>query len=166
MIKSALPLAVGLTLGAGASQFPEYAQQYAQRVGGAAEEIQVIADDFRKDAQKNNLSIEQAIAEYAIADSAFLNDRGRSMQMALNRAEFLKKHHVALQTDAPFGQLWIFAQSRDPKIMQGTWRDFKPALPFTFEGLIHAALGLLAGFGLISLVSNAMRRSWRWIKAT
>lgn len=165
MFKRALPWAVGLTLGAGASQFPEYAQQYAQRVGGAAEEMSVIAADFERDAMNNNLTLDQAIAEYTMSDSSFLNDRGRSMQMALNRAEFLEKHYDALQTDAPFGQLWVFAQTRDPKIADGTWRDFKPAIPLTFGGLIHAALGLFAGFGLVALLGSMMRRSWRWMRA-
>jgi len=35
-------LALGLTL----SQFPEYAQQYVQRLGGAVDELRIIVEDF------------------------------------------------------------------------------------------------------------------------
>ena len=36
----------GLALGVVLSQFPEYAQQYTQRLGGAVDELRIITEDF------------------------------------------------------------------------------------------------------------------------
>ena len=36
----------GLALAIVLSQFPEYAQQYTQRLGGAVDELRVITEDF------------------------------------------------------------------------------------------------------------------------
>ena len=36
----------GLGLAVTMSQFPEYAQQYTQRLGGAVDELRVVTEDF------------------------------------------------------------------------------------------------------------------------
>ena len=40
----------GLGLALVLSQFPEYAQQYTQRLGGAVDELRVITEDFGRGA--------------------------------------------------------------------------------------------------------------------
>ena len=47
MIIRAITLAGGLAVGAGASQFPEFSQQYAQRLGGAVDALGEVVRGFR-----------------------------------------------------------------------------------------------------------------------
>ena len=46
MILRALTLAGGLTGAAVSSQFPEFSQQYTQRLGGAVDALAVVVADF------------------------------------------------------------------------------------------------------------------------
>ena len=74
----------GLVAAAGlasASQMPEFAQQYRQRLGGAVEELRVVVEDFDRDAQNSQMTRRQAI------DS--LNDTGddKLFKFALNLSD-------------------------------------------------------------------------------
>jgi hypothetical protein len=50
MLVGRLALFFGLLLAVAASQIPEYAQQYRQRLGGAIDELQTISPDSIKTA--------------------------------------------------------------------------------------------------------------------
>src|ERR1700760_4953272 len=80
----------GLGLAALFSQFPEYAQQYEQRLGGAVNELKTIVADFDRDAQKFGLTREEALQHYAVSPDQFLVARGQSMQRTLARYDYLQ----------------------------------------------------------------------------
>ena len=149
MFKNLMPLFAGLMLASGLSQFPEFAQQYTQRVGGAYVELRDIADGFRSDAAANDKTVEQAIAEYYAADSEFFQDRGKSIETILLRETYLAQHYSALTNGDSFSQLIEFTRARDVAIARDTFGIYKPALPLTLVGGAHAGLGFLAGFLLL-----------------
>lgn len=151
MLKGFIPVVAGLVVGGGLSQFPEYSQQYAQRVGGAYSELKIVADGFRMDAANNGKTVAQAIAEYAAADSNFFNDRGVRIAGVMEREAFLKQHVEALKNPSGLATLWTFAQARDAKVAREALSDYKPAVPLTMEGVWHAALGFFLGFGLLRI---------------
>lgn len=66
----------GLGLAVTLSQFPEYAQQYTQRLGGAVDELRVITEDFDRAADASGLDRQTALARYNGSADAFLADRG------------------------------------------------------------------------------------------
>jgi len=149
MIKGTIPLIFGLILAGGLSQFPEFSQQYTQRVGGAYFELRDVADRFRADAASNNKTVEQAVKEYSRADTTFLRDRGESMQTVLAREEYLRRHYEALTGGDGFEQLVVFVRARDLDIAADAFGIYKPAMPLTFTGAAHAALGFLFGYILL-----------------
>ena len=53
--RAIMALLVSLTGGLAASQAPELAQQYRQRLGGALDEITQVVADFDADAAQNGL---------------------------------------------------------------------------------------------------------------
>src|SRR5688572_1167100 len=59
-----------------ASQFPEFAQQYRQRLGGAVDELLRVVADFDADASRNQLTREAALQTYGRSGEPFLQDRG------------------------------------------------------------------------------------------
>lgn len=65
MLSRALALVAGLGGAAGVSQFPEYSQQYMQRLGGAVDEFLRFMDDFDKDAASLDLSRDAALVDLA-----------------------------------------------------------------------------------------------------
>ena len=95
----------GLGLAVGFSQFPEYAQQYEQRLGGAVNELRIIVADFDNDAQKFGLSREQALQHYAVSADNFLVARGVSMSRTLARYNELNADLSDLQNAGPLQRL-------------------------------------------------------------
>ena len=60
-MRRTLGIVGGLALGLCLSQFPEYAQQYTQRLGGAVDELRIITSEFEVAAREAGLTLEQAI---------------------------------------------------------------------------------------------------------
>jgi hypothetical protein len=158
MIRSVVPLAAGLVLAGGLSQFPEFAQQYTQRVGGAYVEVRAVADGFRSDAAASGKSVDEALAAYRSAGSQLFSDRANSMDGVFQREEFLRRHYAALTRGNGFDQLAVFLRERDAEIAKDAAAIYRPALPVTFSGIAHAALGFLAGFLVLGLPLSIRRR--------
>ncbi|MEC7965452.1 MAG: DUF2937 family protein, partial [Pseudomonadota bacterium] len=55
MIVRTLTLIAGLSGAAVTAQFPEFSQQYAQRLGGAVDELTAVVADFDASAQASGL---------------------------------------------------------------------------------------------------------------
>ena len=136
--------------GLGASQFPEYTQQYTQRLGGAVSELSNVVSQFDTDAARNGLSRDAALEQYARSGEAFLVQRGESIKDIIKRHDRLSAHMTELQTAAPFQRLWVFAKSRDNNLAEDTLAAYKPAVPVTLEGAAHAGGGALGGWALSS----------------
>ena len=66
-MRRTLSLFGGLALGLALSQFPEYAQQYTQRLGGAVDELRAVTRQFDAAATAAGLSREQALARYGLS---------------------------------------------------------------------------------------------------
>lgn len=141
-------LAGGIT----ASQYPEYAQQYHQRLGGAVAELGVVIENFDIDAANQGLSREQALARYSASNDQFLVERGTSIGQSIARFENLKAHQQALINAGPVQELTAFTSHLDPKLLSDTLSAYKPAVPVTASGLTFAGIGLLIGLGLFRLV--------------
>ncbi len=85
-MRRTLGLAGGLVLGIILSQFPEYAQQYTQRLGGAVDELRVITEDFDRDAAEWRAQPRGgARAAIPRPRTASSRDRGASMQSVFAR---------------------------------------------------------------------------------
>ncbi len=151
MLRNLFPFLTGLLLAAGLSQFPEFTQQYTQRLAGAYFEIRDVADRFRADAAANGQTVATALDIYQASDDAFLRDRGASMDVVLSREAFLARHYQRLTDSRGFGALYEFLRERDNDIARAALGLYQPAVPLTFTGLAHAALGFLLGFALVRL---------------
>jgi len=140
-------LAGGLT----ASQYPEYAQQYNQRLGGAVAELSVVIENFDTDAANQGLSRDQALIRYSASSDQFLLERGNSMAQSISRFENLKAHQQALIDAGPVEQFTAFTSHLDPKLLSDTLESYKPAVPVTATGLTFAGVGLLIGWAFFRL---------------
>jgi len=144
-MRSPFILVGALVGGLTTSQFPEYAQQYHQRLGGAVEELHAIVLQFDQDAANQGLKRDEALLTYQRSTEEFLNERGKSMQAILDRFANLTAHQEALQSAGPVEELMAFSQHLDPNLLNDTLEIYKPAVPITAKGFAYAGVGLLAG---------------------
>ncbi len=146
----ALTVAGGLAGAVGLSQFPEFSQQYLQRLSGARAELMVIAKGFDFTAQAAGYSRDEALGK--MGGSEFQNDLRDQMAGNLARFDRLDAAYSSLKQTEPLmrlTQLWHF---RDTDLVQDTWEEFRPAVPVTADGLICAGIGFVGGWLMLSLV--------------
>jgi hypothetical protein len=161
-MRRTLAMLGGLALGFAFSQFPEYAQQYEQRLGGAVDELRIIVDDFDTDARKFGLSRQEALQHYAVSPDAFLVGRGVSMGQTLARYEKLSGELVDLQGASPFQRLQHLNDYFDSEISARALAAYKPAVPVTAEGLMWAIGGFLVGYLALSALLGFLTLPFRW----
>jgi len=103
-MRRSLSLVGGLMLAVVLSQFPEYAQQYTQRLAGAVDELKTITGEFDRAAAAAGLSREAALARYRQSPDQFLAGRGVGMAATFQRYGEL---HSALP-EIPLGPACLY----------------------------------------------------------
>ncbi|MDB5623892.1 MAG: hypothetical protein JWR39_2455 [Devosia sp.] len=151
----------GLALAAMLSQFPEYAQQYTQRLGGAVDELRVITQDFDRAAAAGGLDRQAALARYSASSDAFLAGRGTSMAQTFTRYDQLSAALSRIEDVGPFERLRSLPAFVDTDIGRRTLQNFKPAMPLTPEGLLYAGAGFLFGYVLFSAIYRLLALPFR-----
>lgn len=156
MFRRTTVLAGALAGGLSASQVPEFAQQYEQRLSGAVNELQLIVDDFDKDAAELGLSREDALARYVASGDEFLEERGISMRQIVARFERLSQQLSQFQNANAFEQVLSISSQPDQELVGDTLEIYEPAVPVTPQGFVFAGLGLLAGGSLLYLIASIL----------
>lgn len=151
-------LAVSLFLGALASQLPEFAQQYRQRLGGAIDELQRIVAQFDRDAQSENLEREAALKRLQANADPLASKRATDLRETIARENRLTRQQQAMREAGSFGRLAVFARDFDAGIARRAWGEFEPALPATIEGFVTAVAAFLFGGGLLRLLAAPFGR--------
>jgi hypothetical protein len=140
----------GLGLALTMSQFPEYAQQYTQRLGGAVDELRVITDDFDRSAAANGLDRIAALGRYQASSDGFIAERGTSMATVFERHAQLSATLERIQGADPLQRLQALPDYLDTDIGRRTLENYKPAVPVTMEGVLYAGGGFILGFMVLS----------------
>lgn len=151
----------GLALGLMLSQFPEYAQQYAQRLGGAVDELGIIAEDFDRAAATAGLTRVEALGRYAGSADTFLVDRGLSMAATIARYDHLSAMLRRIQGAGAVERFTLLPDFLDTEIGRRALENFQPAVPVTAEGLAYGAGGFLIGYVMVSAVTRLLMLPFR-----
>lgn len=149
----------GLAGAAGMSQFPEYSQQYTQRLAGAVDELRVVVEDFDASAQASGLTREEALAE--LSGSEFLDRRQADMTRVINRYTRLQSNLITFENAGPFARLRLTPRVADPEIAAKAWDDFKPAVPLTPAGAVFAGIGYVSGWLGLAMLWSLIRLPFR-----
>ncbi|MGH1577541.1 DUF2937 family protein [Planktotalea sp.] len=156
MIARALALVMGLSGAAGVSQFPEYSQQYVQRLGGAVDELARFMDDFDADAASLDLTREAALVDLAKGGEMGAA-RADTMVATIDRHARFSADLEEMQGLGPFSRAKYAARFTDSELAGRVWENYKPAMPVTFEGAIFAFIGFLGGLALFSALIWLLR---------
>ncbi len=163
MILRAVAVAGGIAGAAVLSQYPEFSQQYVQRLAGQVEALEAVAADFDASAARAGLTRDAALSE--LGGTAFLADRRADMTRTFARLDRLRADRAMLATAGPVERIFMPQRLRDPVLLSGTWADFRPALPLSLAGAVAAGLGFVAGWaglsGLVRLAAWPLRRRRR-----
>lgn len=156
----AVTFAMGLAGAATLSQFPEFSQQYLQRLAGKVEELTRFVADFDADAAEVGASREQALIDLA-REGPIGAARAQTMVDTMARQRRLSETLEVLRGAGPFTRAAHAQAFTDGELARGTLADFQPALPLSLEGLVFAALGFFAGAGLWVAISRLLGALFR-----
>ena len=154
-IARTMAAALGLVGGVVASQGPEFAQQYRQRLGGAIDELRRVVQRFEADAGANGHSREGAVDRLKTNPDNLVSRQGDAMRANIER---LERQRQAFVDAGPFQRLVVLTRDADIDLMRAAYQDFEPAVPATQEGVVAAGAGALGGWSLTLLVGGLLRR--------
>ncbi len=163
VILRAIILAGGLAGGAVTSQFPEFSQQYLQRLGGAVDALEDVTADFDATAQSVGLSRDDALAQ--MTGTPFLDRRRLDMTTTFQRHDALSAALAKLEGQGPFMRAYYLPQMRDTQIAKAAWAVYQPAVPLNLAGLIFAGAGFLFGAIALGFVFRLFAMPFRRSKA-
>ncbi len=132
------------------SQFPEYAQQYTQRLGGAVDELRVITEDFDRAALAGGLDRTAALQRYNASNDDFLAGRGMSMTATFQRYEVLSTTLARIENAGAVERFQSLPAFLDSDIGGRTLESYRPAIPVTMEGILYAGGGFILGYLVLS----------------
>ena len=160
MVVRLLALAGGVAGGVALSQFPEFSQQYLQRLAGQVDALSAVTADFDASAAKSGLTREAALA--AMTGTEFLGYRQADMRATFTRHDRLQSDLTLLREAGPVERLFLPQRFDDPALLSATWSDFQPAVPATTAGVTTGAVGFAGGWaammGLLALILRPFRR--------
>lgn len=155
------PLILICAVGGGActSQFPEFSQQYLQRLGGQQDALTQITQEFDASALASGLTREGALME--LSGSEFREAHRADMETAFSRLSRIESDLTLLRAAGPVERMMLPHRFRDTQTLEATWADFKPAVPLTMAGLITAGIGFALSWIGLSLLLGAFLRPFR-----
>jgi len=149
----------GVSGAAGLSQFPEFSQQYLQRLAGKVDALSAVVADFDASADKNGLTREAALAE--VSGTPFLNDRQQDLRRSFADHTRLSADLAQLRAATPLQRLTMPQRMGDLDTLQAAWADYRPAVPATMDGAITAGIGYISGWGLMAAVLSMLAWPFR-----
>lgn len=161
MIFNRFAVLMALLIGVLASQLPEFAQQYRQRLGGAIDELQHILQRFDEDAAQLGMNRAQGIARLEAHPDSFVRGRGVQMSEIEARLGRLERQMQEFDTSNPLGELTALVENFDTGVVRAAYTDFTPALPLTEGGIVSGLLGFAGGLSLLHLCAWPVRHRRR-----
>ncbi|GJE51262.1 hypothetical protein GOFOIKOB_4317 [Methylobacterium tardum] len=152
-------LALGLLGGVVAAQAPEFAQQYAQRLGGAADELRRQVAVLESDAQASGTTRDGAVDRLRSNPDQLVARRGEAARDDIARLARLSAQQQALATaSSPLGRVVAMLRDPDLPVVRAAYHDFSPAVPTTADGLAAGLIGFFAAWSGWRVVSDVGRR--------
>jgi len=146
-------IADGIAGTAGAAslaQFPAFYQQYLQRLGGRLDQAMLAVGRLEEAAGDQALTLAAYVDRFLTSSDPVFRREGQNLLATLEEARGLQEAHAALAGAGTLERPAALARHFDPDLALSTLESYVPALPIDAEGLIYAAVGMLAGLLLLA----------------
>jgi len=149
----------GVTGAVALSQFPEFSQQYLQRLAGKVDALTEVTAAFDATAAAHALTREEALAQ--MSGTPVLEDQQKDQRVVFARQAQLADNLARLRAASPLERLTMPQRFGDKDTLQATYADFKPAIPATADGAITAGIGYFGGWSITALIWRALSLPFR-----
>jgi hypothetical protein len=159
-----LCLAGGVAGAVGLSQYPEFSQQYLQRLGGQVDELSRQVKEFDADALQEGLGREEMLE--AMAEIPLMQGREVTWRRTIARYVRLDNNLTALRDATPMQRMLMPHRMADVPTFQAAWADFTPAVPMSTAGAAAAGSGFIGGWAVIGVVLSLLTLPFRRSRRT
>jgi hypothetical protein len=146
----------GVMGAASLAQFPEFSQQYLQRLAGKVDGLTVVTAQFDATAAAAGLSRDGALRQ--LTGTPLLEQQQADMRSAFETRESLAADLAKLQHATPFERLAMPRAFGDEALLAATYADYRPAMPTTWDGLLMAGIGYLLAASIMGTIFALLRR--------
>ncbi|WP_342068560.1 DUF2937 family protein [Yoonia algicola] len=157
----ALCLIAGLSGAAGLSQYPEFSQQYLQRLAGQVDELTRQVVEFDETALADGMGREEMLQ--AMAQTPLVASQEALWRRTFARHARLSENLMLLREATPVERLTLPHRMADRETLAAVWDDFTPGVPLSVAGAASAGTGFLGGWVsfaiLAALISLPFRRA-------
>ena len=158
MFARRIAVAIGLLVALLGTQWPEFSQQYRQRLGGALDELTRALDAFAADAASQSLTPETALSRLAANPDPLARERADAVKAETARKARIVDALAAMKDAGPVARLAAMARDYDPQVAAGAYQAFEPAIPLGRESWIVGALSFAAGWLATHITAWPVRR--------
>ena len=135
------------------AQFPQFLQQYVQRMGGHLSELEGQVGFMRKSAEASSVTLQEYIQKFTESQlDPIFSRQGVIMQNMVDRYNHLSLTLNSLQEANLYKKPLIFITHLNKDIIHETWSTYQPGIPTTLEGLAYAAVGMIFGTLLFLII--------------
>lgn len=128
------------------SQFPQFLQQYSQRLAGHLAEINRHVSLIQENVALSGRSLQEYIHKFLSFSDGDVSRQGSLMEQVIERQHQLSDAYIALQQATPFTRPFAFLAHFQTEVVKGTMVDFQPGFSFSAESCIYALIGMLIGY--------------------
>lgn len=164
----ALCLIGGLTGAAALSQYPEFSQQYLQRLGGQVDELTRQVTEFDQTALADGMGREEMLQQ--MAATPLVEGQEAMWRRTFARHARLNESLTLLREATPMARLTMPHRMTDAATVQAVWADFTPAMSLSVVGLASAGTGFLGGWisfaAVLAFLSVPFRKEPKQRKAS
>ena len=158
MIRTTIYLLVGLVCGALLSQFPEFHQQYIQRMGGTLDELDNQVEALGGRASDADMELYQYVRRFLDNEDELIQAEGQHMLDMLSRRKRLENALEEIKNAPGYLVAVTVLIHLDRDLAQATLAEYKPALPLTVNGAFYTLAGFLIGYIGMGLLSTLLPR--------
>ncbi|MCG3268920.1 DUF2937 family protein [Yoonia sp. I 8.24] len=149
----------GVAGAAGLSQYPEFSQQYMQRLGGQVDELSRQVKEFDATALEDGFGREAMLE--AMAEVPLMQGQEAMWRRTIARHVRLGDNLAALRDASAMQRMLMPHRMADVQTFQAAWLDFTPAVPISTAGAAAAGSGFVGGWALIGAVLSLLTLPFR-----
>lgn len=150
---------LGLTAG---SQIPSFVDAYAQRLGGAIDELDRQVAAHRAEAAANGLTLEAYLQRHRANADPVIQGSGRRIAAMVGRLAQLAEAQAALSAAGPWSRPVTALTHADGQIMANAYDAWRPGLAIDPRwGGVGAGLAWLLHWCVAALLVRGVREGWR-----
>lgn len=140
------------------SQAPMFINQYMQNLSGHVAELNLQIGTLRNAAETSGKTLPEYIGKFLKSPDPDFSAQGVWLGDIMDRFSSMNTSLTALQDSSLWARPLLFVRHCYLDIVEQTYREFTPGLPFSIEGIAYAVAGMLLFSSVFWIFKSGLRR--------